>query len=218
MCGAGRKSRIASLAARIHRAVSLGALHHRAPHAHRSRPTRTARNQRSASRPMHLVVIRHAVAEDKEEFARTGRSDDLRPLTDDGRERMRKGAAGLRQLVPTIDVLATSPYVRAVQTAEVISAAYDGLAPTTVTALVPTKPPSALVDWLRTQRGDTIAVVGHEPHLTHFVSWILTGRDESILRLKKGAAVLLELENRVRSGEALLLWAVTPLQLRRFAP
>jgi phosphohistidine phosphatase len=34
---------------------------------------------------MNLLVIRHAIAEDKEAFAKTGRNDDLRPLTEAGR-------------------------------------------------------------------------------------------------------------------------------------
>ena len=64
---------------------------------------------------MQLLLIRHAIAEDRFEFARSGQSDYYRPLTDRGRARMAKGAAGLRTLVPDIDVLATSPLTRAVR-------------------------------------------------------------------------------------------------------
>jgi len=67
---------------------------------------------------MQLLLIRHAIAEDRFEFARTGQSDYYRPLTERGRARMARGATGLRTLVPDIDVLATSPLTRAVQTAE----------------------------------------------------------------------------------------------------
>ena len=58
---------------------------------------------------MKLLLIRHAIAEDRFEFSRTGKSDYYRPLTERGRTRMARGAAGLRTLVPEIDVLATSP-------------------------------------------------------------------------------------------------------------
>jgi phosphohistidine phosphatase len=56
---------------------------------------------------MRLLVVRHAAAEDKDEFARAGRSDDLRPLTADGKRDMREAARGLRNVVPKLDLLAT---------------------------------------------------------------------------------------------------------------
>jgi phosphohistidine phosphatase len=45
---------------------------------------------------MKLLIVRHAIAEEREDFARTGKDDRLRPLTDDGRKRMKQGARGLR--------------------------------------------------------------------------------------------------------------------------
>src|SRR5258708_39107238 len=86
---------------------------------------------------MELLVIRHGVAMDKEEFAKAGTSDDLRPLTSAGMEEMKEIARGLRELVKKIDVLATSPLVRAVQTAEIIGGAHDVPAGETTTALSP---------------------------------------------------------------------------------
>src|SRR5882724_2462532 len=67
---------------------------------------------------VRLLVVRHAIAEDPAVFAATGRSDAERPLTEKGRRRMRRVARGLKKLVPAIDGLATSPLVRAVETAE----------------------------------------------------------------------------------------------------
>ena len=75
---------------------------------------------------MQVLVVRHAIAEQREEFARTGKDDSQRPLTHDGRRKMRRGAVGLRAVVPAIDVLATSPLLRAVQTAEILAAVYNG--------------------------------------------------------------------------------------------
>ena len=75
---------------------------------------------------MQVLVVRHAIAEQREEFAPTGKDDSQRPLTHDGRRKMRRGAVGLRAVVPAIDVLATSPLLRAVQTAEILAAVYNG--------------------------------------------------------------------------------------------
>jgi pimeloyl-ACP methyl ester carboxylesterase len=53
---------------------------------------------------MQLLVIRHAIAEDRDAFAASGRDDSERPLTESGRDKMRRVARGLRELVPRIDV------------------------------------------------------------------------------------------------------------------
>src|SRR5687768_9494137 len=135
-----------------------------------------------------LLVVRHAIAEEREEFARTGQEDSLRPLTAEGRKKMRRGADGLRTVVPAIDVLATSPLVRAVQTAEIVAEAYGGLEMVTVQELSPDSELPAFLRWLGTQAsGRMVAIVGHEPHLSGLTSWLLTGRNRSFISLKKGA-------------------------------
>ena len=159
---------------------------------------------------MNLLVIRHAIAEDKEVFAATGRSDDHRPLTDAGRSKMRRGAEGLRVVVPRVAALASSPLVRARETAEIVD------------ALRPDRPFTALLEWLRPRTvpnddEQTIAIVGHEPHLSGLVTWLMTGKTESRLELKKGSACLLRFDYAPNEGEATLRWALTPSQLRTLA-
>jgi phosphohistidine phosphatase len=164
---------------------------------------------------MKLLVIRHAIAEDRDAFAATGLPDAQRPLTDDGRKRMRGAARGLRTLVPRIDVLATSPLVRAAQTAEIVAKAYGGMQARTVPELSPERRPDELLGWLRShQLGDTVAVVGHEPHLGFLAGWLLTGRNDSFVDFKKGGAVLLQFDDPPSGGNAVLSWALTPRILR----
>ncbi len=69
---------------------------------------------------MKLLVMRHAIAMDREEFARSGNPDDLRPLTARGARRMKRVAKGLRAQIESLDHLATSPLTRAVETAEIV--------------------------------------------------------------------------------------------------
>ncbi|MGQ0537582.1 MAG: SixA phosphatase family protein [Gemmatimonadaceae bacterium] len=170
---------------------------------------------------MHLLVIRHAIAEDREEFAKTQRDDGERPLTRFGRRRMRRNARGLRRVGPPIDVLASSPLVRADETARIVSDVFglrDNLV--YVDALTPEQKPDALVPWLKQQPPDgTVALVGHEPHLSRLVTWLLTGDDQSGSRVlfKKGGACLLDLGEGPRAGGATLLWLLTPAQLRAAA-
>lgn len=166
---------------------------------------------------MRVLVIRHAIAEDRDAFAKTGREDGARPLTREGRAKMREGAAGLAKRVPTIDVLATSPLARAIETAEIIAKAYGGVRVVQAAALTPTKPVNALLHWLQGQPpAATVALVGHEPHLGVFASWLLTGLQESFVELKKGSACLLEFDGDVKAGRAKLRWALKPAHLRLF--
>lgn len=166
---------------------------------------------------MDLLVIRHAIAQDKEEFARTGRDDSQRPLTGDGRAKMERAAAGLRTLAPELDRLATSPLLRAVQTAEIVAAAYD--APPGIETADVLAPGSAYGDfarWLGRQHVEgTIAVVGHEPHLGGLVTWLIAGADESHTPLRKGGAALLSFDGAPGRGRAQLIWLLTPAILRR---
>ncbi|HEU4556598.1 MAG TPA: phosphohistidine phosphatase SixA [Longimicrobium sp.] len=165
---------------------------------------------------MQLLVIRHGLAGDRDEFAFTGRPDSERPLTREGRVKMRRGAMGLRSILADLDLVATSPLVRAVQTAEVVADVFGGMQITTVDQLSPDHAPDDMLPWLRSHDpGTTIAVIGHEPHLGFLVGWLLTGRHESFVELKKGAAVLLEFDDPPSAGGATLLWALPPGHLRK---
>ena len=166
---------------------------------------------------MELLVIRHAIAEDREVWARGGRGDGQRPLTPRGIQRMERGALGLRGLVGKIDVLATSPLVRAAQTAEIVAAALGGPTPVPLRSLAGGSQ-QEILDWLREQdNSGVIAIVGHEPDLGELVSWLLSDCIHGFVELKKGAACLLEFPGRVAQGGAQLRWSLPPRVLREMA-
>ena len=166
---------------------------------------------------MKLLVIRHAIAEEREDFARTGKDDRLRPLTEDGRKKMKQAAKGLREMEPEIGLLATSPLTRAAQTAAILDSVYGGLNEVEIKELSPEAKPSDFLRWLRKQKADTLAVVGHEPSLSLIVSWLLTGTERRIIAMRKGGACLLEFPDEIGAGTATLIWALTPAQLRALA-
>lgn len=165
---------------------------------------------------MDLLVVRHAVAEEREDFARTGKDDAERPLTADGRRKFEKGVRGLRKVVPSIDVLATSSLLRATQTGDLVAEEYGKLRAVRLRELAPDADPAALVRWLRRQRRRAVVcVVGHEPHLSGTVELLLTRRRSGFVDLGKGGACLVSFAGDVRAGRAELRWLVTPAQLRR---
>lgn len=164
---------------------------------------------------MDLVLVRHAIAEERSAFALTGQSDDLRPLTGRGKRRMQKAAAGLSSLVPSVDVLASSPLVRAAQTAEIVSRAYGQLEVVEATELAPDAGSQRFLDWLqRQEEAATLMVVGHEPSLSTHVAWLTARSEEPFVEFKKGGACLLTFYGEVYSGGATLRWLLTPAQLR----
>ena len=166
---------------------------------------------------MRLLVVRHAIAEDREAFARAHKDDALRPLTPEGRHKMERAARGLKELLPALDVLAASPYKRAVDTADIIAHAYGHLEVERVPQLEPGAGVERALAWLAGQHAGAIAVVGHEPDLSRLVCTLLTGADGPFLELRKGAACLLDFPGAVGKGGATLDWFLGPKHLRRMA-
>jgi phosphohistidine phosphatase len=167
---------------------------------------------------MKLLIIRHAIAANPAGGALETRDDAQRPLTKLGRRRMRRAAKAIAELVPDLKVLATSPLVRAVQTGEIIGNAYEGLSAVQIAPLAPRKTVAALLQWLQQQRADaTVGLVGHEPQLGIFASWMMTGLQEPFVTFKKGGACLLEIDGEIKAGRAKLTWLLKPSHLRKLA-
>src|SRR5690349_4502486 len=103
-----------------------------------------------------LYVVRHAVAEEKRE----GLPDAERALTGKGRSQFRKAAKAFRAMDVSLDRLLHSPKRRAVETAEPLARYVEG--DTVAIAALARAPDAALLDEIR---GETVAVVGHEPFL-----------------------------------------------------
>jgi phosphohistidine phosphatase len=119
-------------------------------------------------------------------------------------------------------LLASSPLVRARETAEIVAPTLGVARVEIVEALRPDRSYDELLKWLRSRDVPNdddriVAVVGHEPHLSGLVTWLMTGCDESRLDLKKGGACLLHFAGEPGTGEGTLRWLLTPSQLRDLA-
>jgi phosphohistidine phosphatase len=163
---------------------------------------------------VNILVIRHGPAGDSAAWEAEGRDDRLRPLTPEGKKEVRRAAPGLVKLARDVEVLATSPLVRAAQTAEIVAGEY-GCDIVTLEVLEPDRDPEEAVEWLRQQDKDTVGLVGHDPHLSTLVGYLLTGKRTSFVDLKKTGACLLETTGPVHPSKAALLWLLTPKLLRQ---
>jgi phosphohistidine phosphatase len=178
---------------------------------------RFARRRGERGCMLRVIVIRHAIAEDREAFAASGRPDEERPLTDAGARKMVRVARGLARIAGGVDRIGTSPLTRADQTARIVAKALD--APVvTAPALADDGRPDTLDRWLTEQEGvETVAVVGHEPDLGAWVARALHGDGAAPIPLRKGGACLLAFPDGVGPGRGALAWFLPPRVLRRLA-
>ena len=160
---------------------------------------------------VRLYLVRHGIAAAR---GRQWRDDRKRPLTSKGRSRMRAAVRGLSEMDVHLDLVLTSPLVRAVQTAELLVA---GLAPKPLLAetvsLEPAAPPTAVAAALRMhRRAKSIALVGHEPAIGRLAEWLLGAAKP--VEFKKGAICCLECASQPAEGSGRLIWHATPAMLR----
>lgn len=160
---------------------------------------------------MDVLVVRHGAALDRDVAASNGISDEHRPLTGKGRTRTRRVARVLANRGPTITALLTSPLLRATETAAIVGKKLR-LEPEVTDVLLPSAKPAVLGGALR-RKGDTVLVVGHEPHLSCFIGWAVTGEPRSIVALAKAGACLLRFDGAPGPRRATLVWLLTPALL-----
>lgn len=160
---------------------------------------------------VRLYLVRHAIA-----FERDDRwpDDTKRPLTHKGTARMREVVDGLLEMNVELDLVLTSPLVRAKQTADVILAGFSDPPALTVTdSLSPGGLPAAVADVLsRHTKLKNIALVGHEPSLGELGAF-LTGA-KMPLPFKKGGVACIEMPTLPVVGPGQLVWLATPKMLR----
>jgi len=158
--------------------------------------------------------MRHGLAEDREEFAKKSSEDSLRPLTMRGRKRTQRVAMQLREWIDEVDLIVSSPYTRARQTAELVSQIFIDTKVIEAAELVPSGPPQAFLRWLRAHGDDykRIVAVGHEPQLSILASFLLAGQIEPLLEIKKSGVLCLKMESFkfIVPGAAKIVWLLQP--------
>jgi phosphohistidine phosphatase len=162
---------------------------------------------------MHLYLIRHGIAVDREDP--NCPPDTERPLTPKGVKRAHAAALGLRTLDANPNAVLTSPWLRAVQTAEIFceTIGYSSKKIIRTDALKGTSQPSELLRELQSMKAKVVLCFGHEPHLHHVIGHVLH-TTAKITELKKAGLALLELE-RVSppQGRLLALYPASTLRL-----
>ena len=164
---------------------------------------------------MELVLVRHALAESRDPSRWP--DDSKRPLTRDGREIAERVGRGLKSLNVRPARIATSPALRCVDTAKVVSHELDAdLDPEPWEELSFSASPEQVVRRLADEPSSDAGphvLVGHEPSLGRLASLLVFGEAVSTIRLKRGGAAAIETPRRPRAGSGRLQWVVTRRQL-----
>ena len=163
---------------------------------------------------MNLYILRHGLAVDPgtAEFAK----DSERPLTPKGERKLWKIAQAIEELELSFDLILSSPYVRALQTAQIVAEALDLRKKLETTeTLTPDGSTEKLVDLInrRKPRVEEVLLVGHEPYLSELISLLVSGNTESAVTMKKGGLCKLTSELLEEGRCATLEWLLTPKQM-----
>jgi phosphohistidine phosphatase len=159
---------------------------------------------------MKIYLVRHAIAID---FGTQGYNDDsLRPLTKEGRAKMKRIASALKALEVMPNLIVTSPYVRARQTAEVVieGIGYQGELAQSFN-LIPSADSGDMIKEINKKYAvDELMLVGHEPSMSALTSVLLTGNSNLSINFKKGGVFCLTVDDLQRGHKAVVEWYIPP--------
>lgn len=159
---------------------------------------------------IEICFFRHGIALDREDPSVT--SDPERPLTEEGIRKTRSAAEGLMRLDMRFDRILTSSWLRATQTAAILSEVLLLSPAQELPELAGDRTPSDLLEALARDHGKRNLLVGHEPLLSATAVQILGG--EWALDLKKSGACAISVDALPPRKPATLLWHLTSRQLR----
>jgi len=165
---------------------------------------------------MNLYLLRHGIA--VERGTRGYDHDADRTLTSEGREKLRAVGAAMLGAKLSLDRIFTSPYTRAEQTACFIADILGlGGRVQETPALLPDSASADVAEFLRGLRPqpDDVLLVGHEPNLSRLVSFLISGRENCGIELKKGGLCSLRLRWSASRPRATLLWLLTPRLMKK---
>lgn len=132
--------------------------------------------------------------------------DALRPLTSKGREQSERLGRFLESRGVRPDVIATSPLVRASQTAEIVAACL-GMSVRVDPRLASGFTRLQLWPLLDELGAREPMLVGHDPDFSDLIAYLI---DANGISLKKGALATIDMHTQIGDGEAELRWLVPP--------
>jgi phosphohistidine phosphatase len=160
---------------------------------------------------MNLYLLRHGIA--VEPGIAGYELDSERPLTAKGENRLRTTARAMVELELSLDLILTSPFLRAKQTAEIIARRFKLQKKLAFSDdLTPGGNPRLLIEQLNRLRPkpENVLLVGHEPYLSKLIALLAAGNTSLDIDFKKGGLCKLETEFLHYGRCARLVWLLPP--------
>jgi len=153
---------------------------------------------------LKIFLVRHG---DADADVPEGLGDEARALTVKSRQVLVSHFAALTERMGGIDLVLTSPLVRAVQTAQILSHVlkHEGLLHAH-RSLVPEMPVGAIESLLRQKEGQSVVLVGHEPSMGAMAAHLL-GLPSWTKRVHPGTVIGIEKTGNDASSARLLFYA-----------
>ena len=165
---------------------------------------------------MQLYLVRHGIAIDREDPKSPAEAE--RYLTEEGIKKTREVARGVASLVEKPDLFLSSPYVRAMQTAELFAAAmnYPKQKIRKTSLLLPGAVPAALFRELAKHKDvESVFCFGHASHVDEVIAAVLGSKRDGTA-LKKAGVACIELR-RIVPPSGTLVWLATPKLLKKIS-
>jgi phosphohistidine phosphatase len=155
---------------------------------------------------MEIYILRHGIAED----ANPGSPDSERALTAPGRQKLRRVLERAHSAGVETSLILTSPYRRAVETAQVAVQVLGRGKLIETRALLPGSSPEEVWEEIRLHhREAAVLLAGHEPLLGMTVAYLL-GAPSMQVDMKKAALVRIDQESFSGPPRGVLKWMLTP--------
>lgn len=163
---------------------------------------------RAPENDMLIYFLRHGDAVEASSL-----NDSERPLSDLGNRQAATVGRFLRANGIKIDAVLSSPLVRAVKTAEIVQQELTIANIGRSEFLVPGTDQRQLFRQISSLTGESVLLIGHEPHLSQTVSLLLSGHNHTLVEFKKCTLACLIASMPVRKEHALLQFLLTYQQM-----
>jgi phosphohistidine phosphatase len=163
---------------------------------------------------MQLYIVRHGIAIDREDPKAPAEAE--RYLTEEGIAKTKQVAKGIAAMGVRADLMVSSPYLRAMQTAAIFAAALDypeHKIRQSESLLPGAEPVAFLRELAREKNASSVFCFGHAPHMDGLLA-ATVGAPRHISSMKKAAVAFVEMK-RVSPPNGQLVWLVTPKLLRK---
>lgn len=158
---------------------------------------------------MRIFLVRHG---DADAEIPEGLGDEARALTAKARQNTFAHMASLAERMGKLDLILTSPLVRAVQTAQLLSLAQKHEGPLRAhRSLLPDMPVGSLDAVLKDHAGENLVLVGHQPSMGAMAAHLL-GMQTFPRQVNPGTVIGLEKDDGDSAAVARLLFLAVPAQ------